>query len=281
MNRIIRQLALLTACAACALPVAAAPGLLSKFVTQPIAVDGSKSLPGSAPLVNYSDAWWVPSESGWGINALQQGDVLVLMFYVYDEDDMPVWYRGVTTKVAENDYKGTVYLDRGTSYREVQFGPVQYPSQAVGEVRFQATNMYDAILTYTVAGTTASKNLTRLPFGSRDYGGDHAAVVSARISACGEKSGDLSGSLRSEATVSNGSVQLALSGTGASCVISGQLRQRGRLGQVLGGSYSCSDGSAGQADVDAWDTQGGSFSAIVTTSSGSCTESGRIAGVRY
>lgn len=280
MNRVVRNLVLLGALSASVLPAAAAPGLLSKFVAQPVVVDPAKSVPGSPGQVNQSDAWWVPAESGWGINVLQQGDALVLMFYVFDDDNLPVWFRGVTTRVAENDYRGTVYLDRGTSYREVQFGPIPQPSQAVGEVRFQPTSLYDAVLTYTIGSTTAAKALSRLPFAAGDYAGGHAAVVTARINACGEKSGDLSGAVQSEAALANGYAQLTLSGSGTTCVINGPFQQRGKFGQIAGGTYSCSDGSAGEASVDGWDTQGGSFSAIVTTASGSCTESGRIAGVR-
>lgn len=283
MNRLIRNLSLagvLAASVAHAAPVAAAPGLLSKFVAQPVIVDPAKSLPGSLAQVNQSDAWWVPAESGWGINVLQQGDALVLMFYVFDDDNLPVWFRGVTTRIADNDFRGTVYLDRGTSYREVQFGPIPQPSQAVGEVRFQPTSLYEAVLTYTIGSTTAAKALARLPFATGEYSGGHSSVVTARINACGEKSGDLSGAVQSEATLNNGYAQLTLSGAGTTCVINGPFRQRGRFGQIEGGTYSCADGSAGEARVDGWDTQGGSFSAIVTTASGSCTESGRIAGVR-
>lgn len=280
MKRVLRQIALVTAVAACSLPALAAPGLLSKFVSTPAVVEGGKAMWADAALINYSDAWWVPSENGWGVNALQQGDTLVLMFYVYDDDDLPVWFRGVTTKVADNDFRGTIYLDRGTSYREAQFGPIPMPSQAVGEVRFQASSLYDAVLTYTIGSTTAAKALTRLAFTSNDYGGGHATVVSASISACGDKSGELIGSLQSEASITNGHAQLTMSGQGTTCVINGPFSQRGKLGQISAGSYSCSDGSSGQASVDGWDTQGGSFSAIVTTSSGICAESGRIAGVR-
>ena len=32
---------------------------------------------------NYQDLWWVPAESGWGINISQQGDVMFATWFIY------------------------------------------------------------------------------------------------------------------------------------------------------------------------------------------------------
>ncbi len=283
MNPATRMLAMIATCAGMALPVIASPGLLSKFVDFPVpAAASSKSAPSSNEpgLSNYADAWWVPTESGWGVNILQQGTSLILIFYIFDDDRQPVWYRGVTTQMSDGTYQGVIYFDTGTSFREVVFGPVPISARVVGEIRFVPSTLYDGLVSYTIGNTTASKQLTRAAFTPIDYAGKHMSIVNARINACGEKSGDLSGSMLTEASVSNGSASIVLSSGPTACAITGSFRQRGRLGQITGGSYSCSDGSSGLASVDAWDTQGATFSAFVTTSSGICTESGRIAGAR-
>lgn len=262
------------------LPASAAPGLLSKFVSTPAAVAPAKASGGLTARSDFSDAWWVPSESGWGINILQQGSSLVLMFYIFDDSNQPVWYRAVTRQTSTGSYEGVIYRDAGTSYREVNFGPVQYPSVAVGQLRFQPTTLYDGVLTYTLGDTTASKTMTRIAFDGQDYSGVHASSVTAQISSCGDKAGSLSGNLQTELIVSGSSASMVLSSGAATCVISGPFRQRGRLGQIIDGSYSCSDGGEGTARVDGWDNTGGAFTAIVSTTSGACSEWGRIAGVR-
>jgi hypothetical protein len=283
MQSVTRKLAVLATSVAMTLPAYAAPGLLAKFVNSPMpaaTTANAKISPNDPGIANYADAWWVPSESGWGVNLLQQGQALVLVFYIFDDDRQPVWYRGVTTAASDGTFQGVVYHDTGTSFREPVFGPVPETAEVVGQIRFAPTSIYDGQVSYTIGSTTVNKQLTRATFTPHQFAGEHMSVVTARINACGEKSGDLSGSMQTEASINNGSASITLISGPVACAITGPFRQRGRLGQVTGGTYTCSDGSTGQASVDAWDTQGATFSAFVTTSSGSCTETGRIAGAR-
>lgn len=281
MNLIRPKLALLLVASTLALPAHAAPGLLSKFVTQPATPAASAKATGTlSDVSNFSDGWWVPAESGWGINILQQGNSLVLLFYIFDDDKNPVWFRGVTSKTADGDFRGTVFLDTGTSYRDVNFGPIPSPSESVGQVRFQPTSLYDGVLTYTIGTTTASKTMTRIAFAPENFSAVHASSVAAKISSCGEKTGNMNGNLQTEAVVSGDSASMTLRSGDMTCVVSGPFTQRGKLGQIAGGTYSCTDGSQGAANVDGWESTGGSFSAIISTSSGTCTEWGQIAGVR-
>ena len=41
---------------------------------------------------NFSDQWWNPNESGWGLSVLQQADVLFIDLFVYGPDGRPTWY---------------------------------------------------------------------------------------------------------------------------------------------------------------------------------------------
>ena len=41
---------------------------------------------------NFSDLWWNPSESGWGLNRSQQADVIFLTLFVYGPNSQAVWY---------------------------------------------------------------------------------------------------------------------------------------------------------------------------------------------
>jgi len=39
-----------------------------------------------------SDLWWNPAESGWGVNIIQQSDVLFATFFLYAPDGRARWY---------------------------------------------------------------------------------------------------------------------------------------------------------------------------------------------
>jgi hypothetical protein len=48
---------------------------------------------GRLPLTyNASDIWWVPEESGWGLNLIHQGNTLFGTLFVYGSDGTPRWY---------------------------------------------------------------------------------------------------------------------------------------------------------------------------------------------
>ena len=48
-------------------------------------------LPTAAHANNYQDLWWNPSESGWGINIAQQGDVMFATWFIYGASRQPTW----------------------------------------------------------------------------------------------------------------------------------------------------------------------------------------------
>ena len=37
----------------------------------------------------FSDLWWNPAESGWGVTVDHQQDVMFLMFFIYRSDGSP------------------------------------------------------------------------------------------------------------------------------------------------------------------------------------------------
>ena len=45
----------------------------------------------AASTTNYSDEWWIQSESGWGVTVQQQGDLLFVQLSVYGTDNQATW----------------------------------------------------------------------------------------------------------------------------------------------------------------------------------------------
>ena len=46
----------------------------------------------AASTTNFSDQWWVPTESGWGAAVLRQASTLFVNLMVYGADGKPTWF---------------------------------------------------------------------------------------------------------------------------------------------------------------------------------------------
>ena len=118
-----------------------------------------------SPTINYTDLWWNPSESGWGIAITQQYDVMFLAWYVYNDAGQPVWYVASNCVVTPpgNGCSGTLYRTTGPV-----FGPTFNPSQVqvfeAGTVTLSFSDGNNGTLSYTVNGVSGTKAITRQLF---------------------------------------------------------------------------------------------------------------------
>ncbi len=117
----------------------------------------------TAPPVDYTDLWWNPGESGWGLAIAHQGAVMFLAWYIYDAGGSPVWYVASNCAVTASGCSGTLYRATGPA-----FGPSFDASQvrlvAVGTASLAFSDANNATLGYTVNGVTATKAITRQLF---------------------------------------------------------------------------------------------------------------------
>src|SRR2546423_9771958 len=68
---------------------------LLRSLTAALAAAVSLSAAAVTTTVDYSDMWYAApanSESGWGANLAQQGDILFVTLFVYGADNTPRWY---------------------------------------------------------------------------------------------------------------------------------------------------------------------------------------------
>lgn len=115
------------------------------------------------PAVDYTDLWWNPSESGWGMAITHQFNVMFLAWYVYDGSGKPVWYVASNCAVSGNGCSGTLYRTTGPSLGAT-FDASRVQSFAVGTVSVNFGDPNNAMLSYTVNGATSSKAITRQLF---------------------------------------------------------------------------------------------------------------------
>lgn len=118
---------------------------------------------------NYSDLWWNPAESGWGLSILHQGDNIFLAWYTFATDGRPQWLTALLLRQPDGDFAGR--LNRavsGTPYTTTPIGPVtSFPLPEVGDVRVHFNDGERATLSYSVDGFTQAKPIQRLVFGAR------------------------------------------------------------------------------------------------------------------
>lgn len=87
---------------------------------QPLATVGSATFtvrarwPGEA-VWNFTDLWWDPAESGWGLNIVQHASgVIFATWFVYGSDGSPVWYVASDVRTRNgSSFQGSVYRTTG------------------------------------------------------------------------------------------------------------------------------------------------------------------------
>lgn len=115
---------------------------------------------------NYQDLWWKADEPGWGINLVQQGDILFATLFTYGSDGRARWFvmsRG--DRIAGTQaFEGDLFQTTGPPFNASPWGPVANAN--VGRMRLAFPDGNTGTLAYTVNGTSVSKPITRLVFGS-------------------------------------------------------------------------------------------------------------------
>jgi hypothetical protein len=115
------------------------------------------------PAVDYSDLWWNPNESGWGMAMAQQNANIFLAWYVYDNTGKPVWYVASNCTVNGSSCAGTLYSTTGPPFGN-GFDPHQVQVTTAGSVIVSFIDANNAVLSYTVGSVTATKTITRQLF---------------------------------------------------------------------------------------------------------------------
>jgi len=134
----------------------------------------------AASTTDYSDQWWVPSESGWGAAVLQQSDTLFLNLMVYGADSKPTWYTAAAlydskSATGHQVFAGDLYATTGP-YFGGAFNPALVGERKVGTLTFDATAGNSATVTYTVDAVPVVKNVVRQFWSNENLSGTYDAI---------------------------------------------------------------------------------------------------------
>lgn len=130
---------------------------------------GSKSISrmvfatGSTPVVDYTDLWWNPNESGWGVALTQQYGLIAATWYSYDATGKAVWYVGTCTVSGSGCSTTDLYQVSGGSPLTSVWHATN-PLTRVGTISFAFTDASNGTMSYNINGETGSRSIMRLSF---------------------------------------------------------------------------------------------------------------------
>ncbi|HEX4857894.1 MAG TPA: hypothetical protein VFV17_02675 [Usitatibacteraceae bacterium] len=231
-----------------------------------------------------SDLWWDPSESGWGVTATQQNEVVFLTFFVYGADNRPTWYIGQTSYTGNSPsgeavFEGTMYQTTGP-WLGTTFNPSAVGTRAVGSVKLFAF-VDSATLFYNVDGVFVTKQITRQTFRINNLNFQFTGVLVQNATGCanGTNNGTTENPLSIAIQNSTSAFSMATNSGQMVCNYVGDYVQSGRMGSSRG-TYSC-PGISGNYNMFEIEANPSGITARIATSDNLCSQyTGRFAGVR-
>jgi hypothetical protein len=115
----------------------------------------------NAPAFNYTDMWWTPSESGWGVSLVHHGSHIVFAaWFTYDENGQPKWYVSPNCELIGDVCTGPLYETTGSPFSGT-FDPKAVTVRDVGTLSLSFSGYAAGSMNYTVRGVTRTKTITR------------------------------------------------------------------------------------------------------------------------
>lgn len=233
----------------------------------------------------YTDLWWNPQESGWGLNVVQQGETAFITLFVYGPDGRPTWYFASNARVYALDwednpsFRGTLYKAKGPWIGEA-FDPAKVEAQPVGELRIEPRPEGRTLLEYTAEGVTVSKEIRRQTFAAPDVGTTYLAAFSLGETVPGT---DLVGvrdySGRAILQLAGHLVFLRVEEPAGRCEYRGTRTSAGKFAR-LAGEYTCAAGDAGTFAIEEFEVTRRGISGYLRTESPARKREGPFAAAR-
>jgi hypothetical protein len=121
-------------------------------------------------VLNIQGLWWAApasSESGWGINLTQQGDIVFATWFTYDSSG-PMWLvmSSGQRQAGTNTYTGALYRTTGPAFSATTFDPTAVKVTQVGTATLTFTDAGTGSFAYTVNGVSQTKAIVRQVYAS-------------------------------------------------------------------------------------------------------------------
>jgi len=206
--------------------------------------------PAAARAQDYTDIWWNSggTESGWGVNFVQNEDIIYATFYIYDINRQPIWYSAAMTRTGSGTYVGPLYQTAGSFFGN-PWNPAEHPAATlVGSSTFAPSSATTGTLSYSVTTGpntgTALKQIARFAFKTILLGGNYSGVLSSTTTQCTDSSqnGTVLSDVDPQVTQTlDGTLQIIVAFTNSTdtCTLTGTAVQEGQLYRVPVAAYTC------------------------------------------
>jgi len=239
----------------------------------------------SSTTPDYTDLWYIPAESGWGANVVQQGNTMFVTLFVYGPNNQPTWY--VASAVTQTGgsssgtFTGALYQTTGPYFAGGSFNPSNVGVTQVGELTFNGSGSNAATLTYTVSNVPVTKNVVRQSFGADNLTGSFLGGSMGTWSSCGGGNGYVESGATFSIAQTGSTVSMREDGSNYTCTYNATAGSIGRFG-TLSGNGICTDGTnftftASDVEVS---RDAVSMRLSLNRVGGTCHFDGRMGGVR-
>ena len=266
--------------------------LLAVLVLSITTLIGGGSVRGTGYSIDHSDSWWVSSESGWGLQLVQQANVIFATMYVYDTQNNPVYYTAtLDPNPATTDWSGDLYLTHGPWYGAPAYDRAAVAYRKVGQMTVSGDAVQQAQLAYSIDGVAVNKTITRFTLRYDDYAGTYSGSVLSYAICPTHAPGTVipviwyPGTFTITQTENQLVVaKLSIAGQSTGCTFTGDYTQFGHLGRSQG-TFACKEGTNGTHTFDLMIVQklGGwkvASANLTGRDSSGCSISGGITGIR-
>ncbi len=192
-----------------------------------------------AAATDWTDIWWNPNESGWGVNFVQASDFIFATFFVYGPGNQPIWYTGQMSVDNNGVWSGPLYQTTGT-YLGIPWNTNDRTATQVGTVTFTPATSYAGTLTYNVNTTNVTKQITRQTLKAIPLGGKYSGAYLSVFSNCNDTSFNTGQTYFANINVSqtaSGNLTLVFD-SNAPSTMSGTWTQEGLLYRIPNASYT-------------------------------------------
>jgi hypothetical protein len=163
---------------------------------------------------DITDLWYNRNEPGWGLNVIQQANTSFATLFVYGGGSQPTWYvasdlafQGIDGATGDAVHTGALYQTSGTSFTAGSFDPSSVQVRQVGQMTLRArvnralNELYAGTLTYSVDGTTYTKNIERQTWRIVDHTGSYDGYLRETWTGCANGVGNGEFSIPGELTI--------------------------------------------------------------------------------
>ena len=221
-------------------------------------------LAAAAPLAHagkYTDLWWNPQQSGWGVNVVQQLETAFVTLFVYGADGKPTWYVAPAAHVvayqgARPIFSGELYRAEGPAHTG-PFDPSKVKPHDAGQLSLEILADDRLRLYYNVEGSPQIvKELTRQTWQQPVLAANYLGQFILRQA--------LPGGAPYGTRVYSGELLLHADGDqaylrvddhlGRRCEYRGTYQQAGKIARIAG-SFDCTSGEAGPGTFEVTDLE--------------------------